>query len=964
MSRRPARLAQLLVLSCLALGALAAPSQAYLFFGNYESDAVGRIDSDGSHVEPEWLKDIHDPVEVAARDGRVFWASREGVVHLSTVVGSVGIEGEGFKADVFKPNVATGFLALSGERIFLAGDTEPPCVHIGEVESGPNAAELWSARSSDGGDEQQLLGSQCLIWRGLTATDASVYWVDGGYTNWPGNENPTIKWMPADGSAAPHIAVGSAQLEEPVGLTNDGDFIYWIDGHRIARAPIESSGAVGEAETEFVTGLGEAGYLTNDGTYLYWVETRPAGQTIVRASKTTGGEVTVLTTIPDSQSDDNVVYGLTATKPTPKGTTNVTSLALGSRKVGAGPGPNQTVMVLSLGEEALDVSAVGISGPDEDDFSVQNYCTSPLVKTASCGLLVRFEPHAPGKRTATLGIETNAGPMSVELTGSGLGPEISLTPAEIDFGEWEVKAGTTPPQAFTIANTGNEPLLVEAVALSETANFSYQSDVETECASEEIMPGKSCTVEFSFDPVSVGVKTATLTVSGRSPAVPESVTATLSGVGTKPGLAITPEKVSFGQTPVGQKAAVQAVTISNPGTAPLGLSGIQANAPFHATNDCPGTLAPGASCEAEVSFEPTSVGPKSTHLQVYSTYYGTNSQTVLEGSGVSPAVKLSPASAEFSARNAGTGPGPVTTFTYENTGTEALEVNAVGIGGEAGDEFELPNDADHCTGETIAAGEECSVGVAFSPSSTGPQTATLEIEDDVFAEPHTARLEGVGTNPLIAISTGALGFGPLLAGNGTSRSFTVGNPGSGPLIITGAELGGPGADAYTVDASACTAAPIAAAVAVGCTVEVRFAPGNAGLLDASVELVSNASSGADTVALGGVSCPVLSAHASGLKPPRKYAMALRLDTSVAATAALAATLRYRFKGKPHSFALGARTVSSGGELVFAIPAKLRKRIPAGKRVNVLLIGSATPAGPAGCGPQTVIDLALSLRVGR
>lgn len=961
---RLARLALLLVLVCLALGAFAAPSQAYLFFGNYESDAIGRINSDGSRVESNWRTGIHDPVGVAAAGGRVFWASREGDFEISTVVGSSGIEGEGFEANVFEPNIAPGYIALGDNRVFVAGDIEPPCIHAGEVNSAEDAAQLWSARASDGGDEDELLAKPCIVWTGLAATESTVYWIDAGFAGWAGNENPSIKWMPADASSGPDVAVGASKLEEPFGLSADGDYIYWIDRDRIGRATIEPSGAVGAVDTEFVSGLGEAGYLTNDSNYLYWVETRLQGQTILRANKATGGEMKVLTTIPDSETDENIVYGLAATDPVAKATTNVSSLALGSREVGSGPGPGQTVVVLSLGEEALKVSAAGISGADEEDFSVQNYCPNPVPKTGSCALLVKFEPHAPGKRTATLGIETNAGPLDVELTGSGLGPEITLTPAELDFGEQEVKAGATAPQAFTIANTGNEPLYVEEVALSETANFSYQSDVEAECAGGAILPGKSCTAEFAFNPVSVGEKTATLTVSGKSPAVPTSVTATLTGVGTKPGLAITPEKVSFGQTPVGQKTPAQTVTISNPGSAPLGVTGIFASAPFHASNDCSATLAPGASCAAQVSFEPTSVGPKSSRLQVLTSYFGSNSQTVLEGSGVSPAVTLTPASADFGARNAGTGPGPVITFTYKNTGTETLAVDTVAIGGEEADEFELAEGSDGCTGATVEAGEECTVGVTFFPSSTGPQTATLLIADDVFAEPHTARLEGVGTKPLISLSTGALGFGALLAGGGTSQSFQVGNPGSGPLTIAAAELGGPGAGSYSVDASDCTAAPIPAGTANGCTVEVRFAPGAAGDLDASVEIASNASSGTDTVSLDGVSCPVMSASASGLKPPRKYAMALQLDTSTAASATLTATLRYRFKGKPRSFPLGQRGVSSGGQLVFVVPRKLRKRIAPGKRVNLLLAGSATPASPGGCGAQAVIDQALSLRVGR
>jgi len=54
----------------------------------------------------------------------------------------------------------------------------------------------------------------------------------------------------------------------------------------------------------------------------------------------------------------------------------------------------------------------------------------------------------------------------------------------------------------------------------------------------------------------------------------------------------------------------QAVTITNFGGSPLNFSGISASGDFTEKDNCPGTLAAGASCVANVSFAPAVAGPE------------------------------------------------------------------------------------------------------------------------------------------------------------------------------------------------------------------------------------------------------------------------------------------------------------------------------------------------------------------
>ena len=49
--------------------------------------------------------------------------------------------------------------------------------------------------------------------------------------------------------------------------------------------------------------------------------------------------------------------------------------------------------------------------------------------------------------------------------------------------------------------------------------------------------------------------------------------------------------------------------------------------------------------------------------------------------------------------------------------------------------FEIVDDHDECSGQTLAPGDYCTVGVKFTPASTGEKTATLTIPSNDPDEP-------------------------------------------------------------------------------------------------------------------------------------------------------------------------------------------------------------------------------------
>ncbi len=81
---------------------------------------------------------------------------------------------------------------------------------------------------------------------------------------------------------------------------------------------------------------------------------------------------------------------------------------------------------------------------------------------------------------------------------------------------------------------------------------------------------------------------------------------------------VSPGLLSFPSTAVGSTSATQAVTLKNSGVATMALGNTTIAGDFTQTNNCGTNLAPGATCTANVAFQPT-VGGNSTGILTFVT---------------------------------------------------------------------------------------------------------------------------------------------------------------------------------------------------------------------------------------------------------------------------------------------------------------------------------------------------------
>ena len=104
-----------------------------------------------------------------------------------------------------------------------------------------------------------------------------------------------------------------------------------------------------------------------------------------------------------------------------------------------------------------------------------------------------------------------------------------------------------------------------------------------------------------------------------------------------PAISVSPTSLAFGDVTVGSTSAAQSVTVSNTGRADLVFTSFgTSNGVFAYTENCPGTLAPAATCTISVTFTPAATGTATGALTIVSNAANTPNATVaLSGTGKS-----------------------------------------------------------------------------------------------------------------------------------------------------------------------------------------------------------------------------------------------------------------------------------------------------------------------------------------
>ncbi len=211
---------------------------------------------------------------------------------------------------------------------------------------------------------------------------------------------------------------------------------------------------------------------------------------------------------------------------------------------------------------------------------------------------------------------------------------------------------------------------------------------------------------------------------------------------TAVGVSANPASLAFGNQNLGSKSAGHAVAISNVGNAALSdvtvsVTGADPN-DFAQTNNCPVSLASGASCTITITFAPQAAGTRSGTLAI--AYTGVGSPVHVSMSGVGQPASLAPTSIAFGAETVGVTSAPKM-LTLTNVSAATLSINSIAVTGTNSTDFAQTNNC----GTSLVAGLSCQINVTFTPKAKGGRIGAITVTDGSPATTQTASLSGTGT---------------------------------------------------------------------------------------------------------------------------------------------------------------------------------------------------------------------------
>jgi hypothetical protein len=265
-----------------------------------------------------------------------------------------------------------------------------------------------------------------------------------------------------------------------------------------------------------------------------------------------------------------------------------------------------------------------LDGANADQFAITgNKCLVPPASPTTCAITVVFRPTSAGAKAAVLTVSDatpGATPASATLNGSALtGPMLTITGAT-DLGVVAIGLSGTS-SVYTITNSG-QTATGALVVTAESHQFTIGSDL---CTGTSLAPAKTCTFAITFRPTLTGIVTSLVDASSGGVLL-ASLPVHGDGLTVPPGaIMLTPEALDFGSISVGTVSAAKTFTVTNSGvdaTRPLsvvendGISSFGGAAQFSYTSTCSAALAPTASCQVVVTFQPTAVGSASATFMI------------------------------------------------------------------------------------------------------------------------------------------------------------------------------------------------------------------------------------------------------------------------------------------------------------------------------------------------------------
>ena len=192
----------------------------------------------------------------------------------------------------------------------------------------------------------------------------------------------------------------------------------------------------------------------------------------------------------------------------------------------------QAITVTSTGNWPVNVTGVGLSGINSNQFAQTNNCLAALGTGATCTVNVTFTPTSAGTKTASLTVNVGAPGVSqsVALSGTGINPNpaISVTPVSTAANPYNLGTllrNTTATATFKVTNSGTGAVTIPSAGVALAAGSSAQFSVTgNTCAGVTLANAQSsCTISVTFKAPRLATVNGQVVITPAAPATPQTI---------------------------------------------------------------------------------------------------------------------------------------------------------------------------------------------------------------------------------------------------------------------------------------------------------------------------------------------------------------------------------------------------------------------------------------------------------
>ena len=226
-----------------------------------------------------------------------------------------------------------------------------------------------------------------------------------------------------------------------------------------------------------------------------------------------------------------------------------------------------------------------------------------------------------------------------------------------------------------------------------------------------------------------------------------------------------------------------------------------------------------------------------------------------------PAPAATPSSKDFGSLELSAGPTAIQLFTISNGGTYDRSMGTAQL---TGSDFEKTSDT--CSGQTLADGATCSIGVRFDPSAAGASSGSVTLPSSVSYpggptqnDDLTVPLSGAGiADPLPTITPASWDYGQVNVGFSSTRTFTLKNVDSPSITLGSPSLVDSSAQfSFLVQGTGLCTSGMSLALNASCVYNVRFKPTLAGQQNAVLRILNSNGTVLSTANISGVGMAVV-----------------------------------------------------------------------------------------------------------